>query len=131
MHSVVCFCYFWKHKPLLVLTLFISEYLDQIPPWKEMKETFSVKLQSENLCFCLISGCPNKEYNAIFIHINQNIRAYPGSEKKLEFIKDSQNIFEYSKESEQSEALVNKLGLFQIQLRGLGGSTTPANKIAI
>ena len=53
MHSVVCFCYFWKDKPLLALKLFISEYLDQIPPWKEMKEAFSVKLQSENLCFCL------------------------------------------------------------------------------
>ena len=65
------------------------------------------------------------------MHINQNVRAYPRSEKKNELIKDSQNIFTYWKESEQSEALVNKLGLLQIQLRGLGGSTTPANKIAI
>ena len=65
------------------------------------------------------------------MHINQNIRAYTRNKKKIELIKDSQNIFAYWKESEQSEALVNKLGLFQIQLRGLGGSTTPANKIVI
>ena len=65
------------------------------------------------------------------MHINQNVRAYPRREKKIELIKDSQNIFAYWKESEQSEELVNKLGLFQIQLRGLGGSTTPANKIVI
>ena len=103
-----------------------------------MKEAPSVKLQSENLCFCLLkvkieqsSGCPNKEYNAIFKHINQNIRAYPRSKKKSELIKDSQDIFSYWKESEQSEALASKLGLFQIQLGGLGGSTTPANNIFI
>ena len=40
--------------------------------------------------------------------------------KKSELIKDSQNIFAYFKEPEQSEALANKLGLFQIQLGGLG-----------
>ena len=51
--------------------------------------------------------------------------------KKTELIKDSQNIFAYWKESEQSEGLGNKLGLFKIQLRGLRGSTTPANKIVI
>ena len=51
--------------------------------------------------------------------------------KKIELIKDSQNIFAYWKESQQSEALANKLGLFQIQLGGLGGSATPANKIVI
>ena len=51
--------------------------------------------------------------------------------KKNALIKDSQNIFAYWKESEQSEGLANKLGLFQIQFRGLGGSTTLANKIVI
>ena len=51
--------------------------------------------------------------------------------KKIELIKDSQNIFACWKESEQSTGLANKLDLFQIQLRGLGGSTTPANKIVI
>ena len=49
--------------------------------------------------------------------------------KKIELIKDSQNIFACWKKSEQSEGLANKLGLFQIQLRGLGDSTTPAKKI--
>ena len=63
------------------------------------------------------------------MHINRNIRAYPRSEKKIELIKDSQNIFACWKESEQSEGLANKLDLFQIQLRGLGGSTTPAKRI--
>ena len=47
--------------------------------------------------------------------------------KKIELIKDSQNIFEYWKESEQSEMLVNKLGLFKIQLRGLGGAACKQN----
>ena len=49
---LVRFCYFWKVKSLLDLNLFISEYLDQIPPWKGIKEAFSVKLQTENCCFC-------------------------------------------------------------------------------
>ena len=35
-----------------VLNLFISEYLEEIPPWKKMKEAFSVKLQTE-IRFCL------------------------------------------------------------------------------
>ena len=51
--ALVCFCYFWKDKPLLILNLFIFEYLDQIASWKEIKEAFSLKLQTENLCFCL------------------------------------------------------------------------------
>ena len=62
---VVCFCYFVKDKSLLTLNLFISERLDQIPPW--------------NLCFLLETkikqdpGCPKKEYNAVFKNI-QNVR---------------------------------------------------------
>ena len=67
----------------------------------------------------------------MFKHINQNIRGYLRSKKKSELIKDSQNIFIYWKESEQREALTNKLDLVQIQLEGLGGSTTPANKVVI
>ena len=65
------------------------------------------------------SGCPNSEYNAIFKHVNQNIRAYPRSKRKSELIKDSENIFAYWKESKKSEMLANKLGLFQTQLGGL------------
>ena len=36
-----------------ILKLCFSEYLDLIPPWKKMKEAFSVKFQNENLYFCL------------------------------------------------------------------------------
>ena len=50
MYFVVWFYYLWKERPLLVLNLFIFEYLDQIPPRKEMKEAFPVKLQAENGC---------------------------------------------------------------------------------
>ena len=51
---IIAFLYFWKDGALLTLNLFISEYLCQILPWKEIKEeVFSVKLQTENLCFCL------------------------------------------------------------------------------
>ena len=39
-----CFYYFWKDKSLLVLNLFIFEYLDHILIWKDMEEVFSVKL---------------------------------------------------------------------------------------
>ena len=46
---LVCFCYFRKVKSLLVLNLFISEYLDKIPPWKEMKLIFSVDSR-QNTC---------------------------------------------------------------------------------
>ena len=74
------------------------------PGWKSL---FSLNIKIKQS-----SGCPNKEYNAIFMYINQNIRAYPRSEKKFELIKDSQNIFAYWKESEQSEGLANKLGFF-------------------
>ena len=31
---LVYFCFFWKDKPLLILNLFISQYLDQILPWR-------------------------------------------------------------------------------------------------
>ena len=77
---LVCFCHFWNDKSELMLNLFISEYLDQIPPWEKMKEAFFSTLHIGNLCFLMISNfnscCPNKEYNAIFKHIHQNIRTY-------------------------------------------------------
>ena len=73
---LVCFCYIWKDTFLLVLDLFISEYLDRSPPWKGVKEAFSVKCQTENLAFGLDKikqnpGFPNKEDNAVFKHIHQ------------------------------------------------------------
>ena len=53
-----------------------------------MKEASSVKLQNENRSYCLLQklskaqvGCQNKEYNKIFKHINQNIRAYHRTKK--------------------------------------------------
>ena len=68
---------------LLVLNLFISEYLDKILPWKEMKLIFSVKLQTEQLLLKIKikqnPGCLNKEYNAIFEYIHLEIKAYPRS----------------------------------------------------
>ena len=79
------------------------------------------------------SGCPSsKEFNAIFRYINQkNVSVYHRSKKKSELIEDSKNFLYIGKKSEQSEALLNKLGLFQIHLGGLGESTTAANKIVI
>ena len=78
-----CF-FFWK-----VLAFFkrVSEYLDQILQWKEMKEAFLVKLQTENLCFCLrwklnkTQASQIKNINVVFNHIHQNIRTYPRSKK--------------------------------------------------
>ena len=49
-------------------------------------------------------------------------RLHSGVQKSA-LINDWENIFGYWKESEQSK--VNKLGLFQVQFGGLGGSTTP------
>ena len=46
------FAIFWNKKSLLILTLFSSEYLDQFLPWKEIKEEFSVRIQTEKLRFC-------------------------------------------------------------------------------
>ena len=57
LHFLVCSCYFWKDKSFLVLNFFkLSEYLDQIPSWKEMKEASSVKLQNENRSYCLLQN---------------------------------------------------------------------------
>ena len=50
-----CFCYCWKVMSLLVLNLFVSQYLEKIFPWKQKKFAFSVKLQIEYLCSCLRS----------------------------------------------------------------------------
>ena len=50
---LVCFCYFGKDKSLLILNLFTSEYLDQIPPGNKTKKAFALKLQTENLFFII------------------------------------------------------------------------------
>ena len=43
------FLLFLERLFLLILNLFISDYLDQILPCKKMKETLSTKLQTQNL----------------------------------------------------------------------------------
>ena len=43
----------WKVKSLSALNFFISEYLEKILRWKEMKLAFAVKVQIENFCFFL------------------------------------------------------------------------------
>ena len=68
-------------------------------------------------------GHPNKEYNAIVKLINQMSAPVP-EETKYALINDLENIIAYWEESEQNEALGNKLALFQIQLEGLGGGAT-------
>ena len=99
----------------------------------EMKEVFSVNLQNENRCFSLrqkltIPRLRNKEYNGIFKHVHQNIRTYR-RRKKTALINDWESIV-YWEEFEQSEELVNKFGLFQVQLEGLMGVATPGNCIS-
>ena len=47
-------------------------------------------------------GCLNKEYNAIFEHIHQNIRVFPKT-KKFELNNDWENITAYWEKSKQSE----------------------------
>ena len=73
-------------RSFLILNLLISEYLDQIPPWKEMKEALSVTLHTENLFLLKIKikqnpSCPNKEYNGICKQIHQNTGPIPEVKK--------------------------------------------------
>ena len=93
-----------------------------------MKETFSVKLQTENLCFCLwyrLNGyCPNGEYNALFKQIYQNVMGYPRSKSNLHWSVIGK-ILLHIEESEQSKELAKRFNLFQIQLWVLVGVTTP------
>ena len=62
------------------------------------------------------------EYNAIFIHIHQNIRAYPRSKKKSALINHWENMA-YWEESEQNEVLANKFVTDIV--RGFGGRLIP------
>ena len=121
------FLLFWIDKSLLVLNLFISEYLDKIPPWKEMKEVFSVKIQTENCCF----GKLNKAQAA---QIKNKLKSLSTFMKISGYIPEVKTIWidqwlaKYICKLEriwENLALANKLGLFQLQLGGLGGNTTP------
>ena len=71
------------------MNLFISEYLEQNSSMEadeggnfskapDRKSMFFLKIKIEQN-----SDCPNKEYNAIFKHNHQNIRACPRSKKNL------------------------------------------------
>ena len=63
---------------MLIVNLFISEYLDKIRPWKKIEFAFSLKPETECLCFFFKikieknPGYANKEYNVIFKHIHQD-----------------------------------------------------------
>ena len=103
----MCFCCFGKVKSLLVLNLFIPEYLDKILPWKEMKTVFPIKLRTECLCFCL-SEKLEKTRAAQARNIMQSLSTFirisgpiPGVNKSA-LINDYENIA-CSEESEQSE----------------------------
>ena len=117
------FCYFWKVKSLLILSLFISEYLDHIPPWKEIKEAFSVTVQTENL---FLLKKLNKIKAAQIWNIVRSLSTFirtsgPIPEmQKSALINDWQNLADL-----ESKALANKFGLSQIQLGGLGKSHNP------
>ena len=70
--------YFWylsKVKFLLILNLFISEYLNKILQWKDMKKAFSVTHETENFCFCLRQKL-NENQTAQIRNIVQSLRTF-------------------------------------------------------
>ena len=99
---------FWK--VFSYFKLIISEYLDQIPPWKEIKDAFSVKLQTESLFFLKIKL--NKIQATQIRNIIQSSSTFikisgPVPElKKPALTNDWKNIA-YWKEIQQRKALAN------------------------
>ena len=101
-----------------------------------MKEAFSVKLQTENLSlffffFFLLKieikqnpGCPNKEYNSIFEHINHITRAYPRSKKKICIDRWLWKYYCVLEESEQRWTNV----ICSKHIWGIWGSVPPSGK---
>ena len=120
---------------MLILNLFISECLDQIPPWNEMKEVFSVKLQNKKLLLEIISkqnlGCPNKEYNVILKHIHQNIRAYPRSKENLHWSMIGKVLLHIVKNPSKARHWQTNLYLFMNwkKFRSSAGATSKNPKI--
>ena len=105
-----------------ILKLLIYEYLEQISPRKEIKEVFSVKLHTENLCFWLRQQLIEKPKAA-------QIRTIIPSSRPL--IRVSSDFPEVKKiciykwlgkyscilgRVKQSQALAKYFGLFQMQL---------------
>ena len=62
----------------------------------DLKSLFLLKIKIKRN-----SGCPNKEYNAIFKHIN--IRTSPRSKKKSGLINDWENIVAYWEAAQPQE----------------------------
>ena len=114
--AFLIFFFFWNDNSLLILKLFISEYLDLIPPWKEIKEAFSVNFHTENLLLKIklkdSPDCPNNEYNAILNYIHENIRADPRCKKNLHWLVIGKLLLHIGTNSNKSEAMVDKFGLF-------------------
>ena len=72
---------FWNYLSLNILTKILHEKIWRRDFQKSSRLKaffFSLKIKiKQNL------GCPNKEYNAIFKHIHQNIKVYSRSKKKI------------------------------------------------
>ena len=67
--------------------------------------------------------CPNKKYNAIFEYIHQNIRTYCRNKKYLHWSMNGKVLLHIGKNQRKERiASMDKCGLFQMQLRGLGGN---------
>ena len=108
----MCFCYFWKDKSSLIWNLFFNLFFtyfklyiwisgpnssmegyeggifSKAPGWKPLF-LLRIKLK-EN------AGFPNKEYNAIFKHIHQNIRAYLRCKEKSALVNNWEKILFYT-----------------------------------
>ena len=93
-----------------------------------MKGAFSILPQTEktfllHLKFERNADCPNKKYNAIFEYIHQNIRTYRRNKKDLHWWINEKVLLHIRKnQRKESIASLDKCGLFQMQMRGLGGN---------
>ena len=76
----------------------VGGIFSEAPDWKSL---FLLKIKIKQN-----SGCPNKEYNSIFEHINHITRAYPRSQKKKSaLIDDYENIIAYWKNPSKGEQM--------------------------
>ena len=71
------------------------DIFSKAPDWKTF---FLLKIKTEEN-----PGCPNKEHNAIFEDIHQNMGAYSRCKKKSALVNHWEKIFAYWEESEQSK----------------------------
>ena len=68
--------YLWISWPKSYMKRYEGGIFRKAPDWKRFFFSLKIKIK-QNL------GCPNKEYNAIFKHIHQNIKVYSRSKKKI------------------------------------------------